>query len=287
MVPLPTPRLNNDEEVSMRQLRTHLDHYEKFLLVPKGTGIRMEGFTVVELARGYFGSAANHNRLLYSTSFWENFMEFEYVLMYHLDALVLSDRLLEWCDRGFDFIGAPYIHCAESTWVVNDRVGNGGFALYRTTSILKVLWSRYAKEPSVFYADHFWPLIECQRKLLRPIRAAVPRWLRGRLTDPLRKQVQKLDYIEASEFTNDVFWSDEAKRYLPEFKVAPLEEGLQFAFEASPRKCLERNSGNMPFGGHAWGRYDRVFWEEHLGLGGADSPADPSDVRRMSGNSTG
>ena len=52
--------------------------------------------------------------------------------------------------------------------------------------------------------------------------------------------------------------------YLPEFKVASLEQGLRFAFEASPRTCFEMNGGRLPFGCHAWGRYDREFWTPHL-----------------------
>lgn len=264
MVPLPAPELSPDDRVSMRHLRRHLDHYEKFLLVPKGMKMELEGFELLELDRRHFGSAAKHNRMLYLPDFWEKFADYEYVLMYHLDALVFSDRLLEWCDRGFDFIGAPFIHCADSPWVSTDRVGNGGFALYRVPSVIKVLWNRYSEEPSVFFADRLWPLIEFQRKLLRPMRAAVPGWLRGRLTNPLRARIKKLDYIESNESGNDGFWGDKAGRYLPGFKVAPLEEGLRFAFEVAPRTCLERNGGKMPFGCHAWARYDRAFWEGYL-----------------------
>lgn len=276
MVPLPSLRLNADEEVSLRHLRAFLDGYEKFLLVPEGMEVRMEGFTVVELDRGYFGSAANHNRMLYRIDFWEKFADFDYVLMYHLDALVFSDQLPEWCDRGFDFIGAPFIRCDDSPWVRKERVGNGGFALYRIPSVLKVLWNRYVEKPSVFYADYFWPIIEFQRRMLAPVRAAVPGWMRGRLTDPLRNQVKKLDYIEDNETQNDSFWGDEAIRYLPGFKVAPFEEGLRFAFEVVPRKCLEMNGGRMPFGCHAWGRYDRGFWKEHLLEEASSDSSNPS-----------
>ena len=41
MVPLPTATLGEDDKVSMRHLRTHLDHYDKFLLVPEGLGVEM------------------------------------------------------------------------------------------------------------------------------------------------------------------------------------------------------------------------------------------------------
>lgn len=264
MVPLPSPALGPDDEISMRHLRAHLDHYDRFLLVPRGMKVDIQGFRVIELDHKHFGSAANHNRMLYLPEFWELFSDYEFALMYHLDALVFSDQLEEWCDKGYDFIGAPFIRCADSPWVKVERVGNGGFALYRVPSVLKVLWNRYRQRPLKYIEDRHWEWIELQKKLLKPVRAAVPQWLRGQLTDPLRNTVKRLDHIEANELNNDGFWADEAARYDPDFKVAPVEEGLRFAFEVCPRLCLERNGGEMPFGCHAWARYDRGFWESHL-----------------------
>ena len=113
MVPLPNARLTEDESISMRHLREYLGDYEKFLLVPEGMNVAIDGFAVKELGREHFGSAANHNRMLYRTDFWEMFSEFEYVLMYHLDALIFSDQLLEWCEKDLDFVGSPFIRCKE------------------------------------------------------------------------------------------------------------------------------------------------------------------------------
>lgn len=264
MVPLPTPALSKDDEVSMRHLRAHLDHYDKFLLVPRGMKADIPGFNIIELDHKHFGSATNHNRMLYLPEFWQLFSDYEFTLMYHLDALVFSDQLEAWCDKGYDFIGAPFIQCADSPWVKVERVGNGGFALYRVPSVLKVLWNRYRLRPSKYYEDRHWKLIEMQRKILKPLRASVPKSLRGQFTNQLRNTVRRLDHIEANDTNNDCFWADEASRYHPDFKVAPFDEGLRFAFEVCPPLCLERNGGEMPFGCHAWARYDRGFWEARI-----------------------
>jgi hypothetical protein len=263
MVPLPTPDLSPEDEVSMRHLRRHLDAYDKFLLVPQGMQVEQPGFKVMELDRRHFGSAANHNRMLYRTDFWERFADYEYVLMYHLDALVFSDQLEEWCSKGLDYIGAPFIRCDGAPWVKEERVGNGGFALYRVSSVLRVLWNRYLQDPSKFYEDRCWRFIEFQQKLLRPVRAAAPSWMRGRATAPLVQKLRKMDHIEVNQRGNDLFWSDAAKELLPGFKVGSFEEGLAFAFEMEPRRCLERTGGKLPFGCHAWARYDRAFWEAY------------------------
>lgn len=115
-----------------------------------------------------------------------------------------------------------------------------------------------------FDQDRFWRQIEFQRRILRPVRAAVPAWLKGKATAALRGQLRKMDHTEVNERGNDLFWSDQAKKFLPDFRVASVEDGLAFSFEMEPRRCFERTGGRMPFGCHAWGRYDRTFWEEHL-----------------------
>lgn len=275
MVPVPSPELSADDRVSMRHLRKHLDHHDKFLLVPKGSGIRIDGFKVMELDRKHFGSAANHNRMLYRTDFWEKFADYEYVLMYHLDALVFSDQLLEWCDKGLDYIGSPFLICKDAPWVREERCGNGGFALYRVPSVIKVLWNRYLAEPSKFVEDHCSRLIEFQNRVIKPMRLAAPAWLKSSAPPNLRGQIRKMDRAEVNERGNDLFWSDKAKNYLPGFKVGTLEQGLAFSFEMEPRRCLERTGGRMPFGCHAWARYDRAFWEQYILREGPQSTDNP------------
>lgn len=66
--------------------------------------------------------------------------------------------------------------------------------------------------------------------------------------------------VDIDTWTEDVFWSccDSEK-----FKVAPTEVALGFAFETQVRKCYERNHFQLPFGCHAWTKYDLDFWKEH------------------------
>ena len=62
----------------------------------------------------------------------------------------------------------------------------------------------------------------------------------------------------------DMFWSVEAARHWRRFKVAPAEVGIGFSVELSPRFCFEVTNQALPFGCHAWTRYDRDFWEPYL-----------------------
>jgi hypothetical protein len=68
----------------------------------------------------------------------------------------------------------------------------------------------------------------------------------------------------------DRFWAEYAQHYDPEFKIAPVDVALRFAFEAEPRRSFERLGGQLPFGAHRWQKFDRQFYQPHLltqGLG--------------------
>jgi hypothetical protein len=66
------------------------------------------------------------------------------------------------------------------------------------------------------------------------------------------------------EGTVDGFWVTRAKHYDPEFKVAPVEVALRFAFECASRFCSDATDRNLPFGCSAWERYDPEFWRPFL-----------------------
>jgi hypothetical protein len=256
------PGLTEDERISMRHLLRYLGNYDKFLLMPEGVDWHYEGFRAMKYPAKYFGSAAAHGKLLWSRSLYRDFLDYEYIFFYHLDALVFSDQLGDWCSKGLDYIGPPWIQCEDSPWVDRPRVGNGGFTLLRVESALKALTNRYLAEPTAFWLDLFsshappWSI-----RLLEKLEATFPN---SKTVRSLMLEWRQMEDPAPHCRNNDIFWSDTAVTYLPEFKVASLEEGLSFAFEVSPRTCLEMNGGRMPFGCHAWARYDRAFWEPHL-----------------------
>ncbi len=49
------------------------------------------------------------------------------------------------------------------------------------------------------------------------------------------------------------------KLYVP----SPVE-ACAFAFERSPRYLYEKNANILPFGCHAWEKYDKAFWLNHI-----------------------
>lgn len=68
---------------------------------------------------------------------------------------------------------------------------------------------------------------------------------------------QDIDISMQEDFFYAVMGSDE-------FKIAPLDIALQFAFESEVKECFKQNKERLPFGCHAWGKYDFSFWRPYI-----------------------
>jgi len=256
-------QLTADEQISLRHLRHFLSAYDKFLVAPKGLNFQLEGFETIHLSRKFFGSKRAHDRLLYWPGFFKEFEDYRYILMHHLDALVLSDELMEWCKTDVDYIGAPWMPDADkiNAWAKEPRVGNGGFALMKVETVLNVLHERYRTEPTKYWEDRVAGVVEKLPASLMYPKRLIPRRLRESTT---RRVGERLERMEVNERNNDIFWSYQAVKYVPNFRIPDWKTGLRFAFEVAPRQCFELNEQKLPFGCHAWPRYDRAFWEPYL-----------------------
>lgn len=235
VVPLiPNQKLTADEKVSLNQLHRVLGRYDKFMIVSKDHKTQYDGFNMLRFSNRYFGSIRAHMRLLLSPVFYRAFRDYEYILIYHLDALAFSDQLEEWCRRGFDYIAPPWIDYPDAPYKkigIAGQVGNGGFSLRKVSSFRNVI--RVLRRP------------EFSRTYLRRI-------------------LGRAKPVEMRGAQEDVFWGTKAKNYLPEFHVADERTALDFAFECNPQLCFEKTGGKLPFGCHAWTKHDRAFWETHL-----------------------
>jgi hypothetical protein len=245
-----------DEEVSLRHLRHHLGAYDRFILAPTSLAVSFQDFQIRRFDDRYFGSVAAHTALMLSTQFYRAFGNYEFVLTHHLDALALSDQLPHWCGREWDFIGAPN-HGTKGYLSVPC---NGGFALRRVDSFLRVLTSkRYAIDP-----EEYW----------RSLRGATPPLLRP-LYLPMRylKRLHRFNNVQREirlmmngpePPLEDVFMVENATKYHPRFRIPAVREAVRFAFDETPRDAFELNDRQLPFGAHAWYKHDRAFWEPYL-----------------------
>lgn len=264
VVPVYKKTLSSEEETSLKHLLHFLGAYKKYLVAPRSLKINYPGFENVHFDDRYFQSPQTYSALMLSQNFYKKFTDYEYILIYQLDALVFSDQLTYWCSTGLDYIGAPWFNCPITPHITTPKVGNGGFSLRKVDSHLKVLRSEklgqeYWIDPAAYWealcdgkSDYF-RLVNLPRKYLKRLKTFnSPKWV-------ISAAIRRHDFI-----IEDEFWSNDAVKYCPEFKVASVEEGLQFSFEYEPRMCFERNNRTLPFGCHAWFVADRQFWEPFL-----------------------
>ncbi len=172
----------------------------------------------------YFESITGYSKLMLSPSFYKQFFDYSYILIYQLDAWVFKDELVEWCKKEFDYIGAPWLEKPPitkkkvffdiSTLFVN-KVGNGGLSLRKVKS-------HY--QNTLFFS---------------PI----------------------LKYFIKNE---DMFWGLFLYYLNPFFKRPKPKEALKFAFEMNPKRSFELNNNTLPFGVHAWEKYDSEFWKKYI-----------------------
>jgi hypothetical protein len=242
-VPLYKPALDPDEEVSVQHLRAHLSGYDTYLVSPESLDVPLD----LPVKRFAYASHRQYSNLLVSAGFYEAFAEYEFLLVHQLDCLVLGDDLGAWCERGYDYVGAPWVRRARDGQYVFTGVGNGGFSLRRVDTALRVLeQARRPLERGRLAAGHAAAAARRFAVRLPRVRAAARAALGARYR------------------YEDKFWSNEAPRLLPGFRIPPPEVAVEFAFEAEPRFCFDRTSGRLPFGVHRWAFYDRAFWEPFL-----------------------
>ena len=73
-----------------------------------------KNFYLVALAFNdtYFESIYGYNQLMLNVEFYEAFSK-KYILIYQTDAFIFKDDLNYWCEKDYDYIGAPWIRSKE------------------------------------------------------------------------------------------------------------------------------------------------------------------------------
>lgn len=273
VVPMHRESLTSDEKVSLRHLRHFLGHYDKYFVSAKDLHINVEpwDFKIIKFSKRYFLSKESYSKLLVSKEFYQCFKDYEYILLYQLDCLVFSDLLLVWCEKEYDYIGAPwYRECVitEEGWdPKGDVVGNGGFSLRKVASFIKVLNKYNYNNPFNIAKRKIQAYASLIKYFLSRIPVKVIDLIKCKQDAP---EMIKNMYVRKQSIVRqkneDLFWSQEARKWCPDFKIAPPEEAVYFSFEVGPEYCFEKTNHALPFGCHGWNKYNKGFWEKNASL---------------------
>ena len=112
-----------------------------------------DDFFITTFDAQYFRGTDGYNELMLSPHFYKRFLTVDYILIYQLDAFVFSDRLEEFCELGYDYIGAPWSIAAGLKSNPFLYVGNGGFSLRRVQACFDILSKNIGPIASLQWAE--------------------------------------------------------------------------------------------------------------------------------------
>ena len=143
VIPTYKEELNPLEKISLDRCRKILSKYPRIFVAPEGKTFSYVNpdERTIHFPPQYFKNVETYSKLMMSPFFYEAFAEFDYILIYQLDAFVFYDALEEFCSLGYDYIGAPWPYHAwtNPVYTKTPLVGNGGLSLRKVETCRKVL----------------------------------------------------------------------------------------------------------------------------------------------------
>ena len=163
IIPIYKEKLSDSEKLSLERCKAVLKNYPKFLVAPKNLNINHylkvdNSLNVVSFDNKYFNGFEGYNKLMLSKFFYERFAEYNYILIHQLDVFIFKDELTEWCDKNYDYIGAPWYRDSIKIFIniakknsflraikliikkkLNYHSGNGGLSLRKVQSFIECL----------------------------------------------------------------------------------------------------------------------------------------------------
>ncbi|KLT66629.1 DUF5672 family protein [Pedobacter sp. BMA] len=245
-IPIYKIQIDPIEQISLSQVIKKLGNYPIIFFAPNSLDTKNYEkfceekipFVTERFNDEYFADIAGYNKLMLSKSFYKRFIDFKYILTYQLDAFVFKDELTYWCNKGYDYIGAPYLYVDLNTYPIKvltkyrrlldylhswnipfyryRHLGNGGLSLRNINSTLRLLTicNRSARSWTTLMEDNFFQ-----------------------------------------------YWGNVL---FPIFKLPPEIEAARFSIELDPEKTFMAIGEELPFGCHAFMRYSPEFWKTHI-----------------------
>ena len=247
VIPIYQASLSQQERKSLLQVYKILQMHPLVVIKPNHLDLselatEFPKLSFISFADFYFKGISGYNRLMLAKEFYERFLDCTYILIYKLDAYVFRDELKEWCNKGYDYIGAPWLQrpvyklpvIAEIMQLIHSyhkfkgkpskqdlygKIGNGGLSLRKVASHYRVT---------------------CEQK-------------------------ERIDHYLAQKryhlYNEDVFWATEANG----FTYPKVKEAIRFSFDKYPSYCYKLNNWQLPFGCHSWyKRKMKKFWMDFI-----------------------
>ena len=121
VVPIYKLPLSPDDKICLNQLFKVMTGYDIYAIYP-------EKLDITDMCREYpllikhpmessnFNSLRSYNKLVLSSSFYDAFSNYKYILINQLDTYIFKDELCRWANSGFDYVGAPFVPDKDKYW---------------------------------------------------------------------------------------------------------------------------------------------------------------------------
>jgi hypothetical protein len=265
VIPVHRERPSPSEIVSLRQCGKVLVKRDIVILAPKHLDLGayrelLPRAADLRVKSHWMASLEAYNQMMMSPLVFNALKGYTHMILHEPDAIVLRDEIDYWYNQPFDYIGAPWFEgfapSAANAPIIG--VGNSGFSFHRLSTSRRVTasWMRWA------------PFSSIKENLIQGLRGDKARlrqaFIRLGSAGRLRGAYKLVDR------NCDQFWSFIVPNIDKTFRIPTADIAVQFAWEVLPSRCMEMCGGSLPFGIHAWFKYDFDFLVPHLLSAGVD-----------------
>jgi hypothetical protein len=104
-----------------------------------------------------------YSKLLATKSIIYDYIDTEYFLVFQTDSMIIkanSHLINHFLEKNYDYVGAPWLICDYQPTKSRDFIGNGGFSLRKTKTMLKIiknnLWDEnYEWQEDLFFSKKY------------------------------------------------------------------------------------------------------------------------------------
>ena len=254
VIPLYKKDINDYERISLAQIFKVLGQYSIIFVAPVGFEFNFipETKSIYYFDEIYFKDLHGYNKLLTSVHFYSEFLSYKYILIAQLDTFIFKDDLKNWCKKGYDYIGAPWMFDIS---LFNKTIINYYPATYRN----KILRFLFNKEYFVGNGGLSLRKVKTFYKILNAEK-------NKHLIDYFRNEATKAIDNEISEIADneDNFWCLFVPNKITRLRIPNYKKAMKFAFETAPDLCYQLNHKELPFGCHAWDKHNFEFWKQFI-----------------------
>ena len=246
VIPVYKAHLNHTELISIKQCISILKDYPIIFFGPEDLDTAAYvalcndkvPFNFKSFGRHFFNDIEGYNQLMLSVQFYKAFKNYKYILVHQPDAYVFKDELNYWCDLGYDFIGAPHPAHQNASGEIQFLKGY--------TKVVSLVNRLFGTRHQISNVGNGGFSLRNTTKFI---------WLLKLL------QSKKITWGTNNE---DGFFKYWGNLLHPLFRLPSDDISLQFAIEQSPAASFKKLNGKLPFGCHAFEKYEPEVWRNYI-----------------------